>query len=241
MLNIKTIKNSLVKDSLNTAPYCFHSISSETLRSSELASEMADYNSSFTAADCNGILSILDTVVRKNLKKGNTVQLPFCTIRPTASGTCDDIQDGFVPGTKNHKIGFKLSMDKNVKSDIITGLSYKQVSPDLSSDPHLYNLCKILDDASESTDLRVTVNQSLLLKGRNLSFEISDEKQGVFLTSDSNKTIRITRYTHTGTNKIIFIIPESLTAGTYTLSLTNKPGVSRYSTASIDSKITLTF
>ena len=47
MLNIKTIKNVLVTDESKDG-FCFRSSCSQSLSQKELASEMADWDSSFT-------------------------------------------------------------------------------------------------------------------------------------------------------------------------------------------------
>ena len=94
MVQIKTMKNPLVTDKDKDA-FCFRSKCSQTLTEKQLAKEMAAYNSSFTEADNIGILNVLNTVVIKHLSKGYSVELPFGSIRPNATGTCSSIQDSF--------------------------------------------------------------------------------------------------------------------------------------------------
>lgn len=50
MLQIKTVKNSLVDDPTKDG-YCFRSSCSQKMSIQELAKEMISYNSSFTEAD----------------------------------------------------------------------------------------------------------------------------------------------------------------------------------------------
>ena len=105
MLNIKTIKNVLVTDESKDG-FCFRSSCSQSLSQKELASEMADWNSSFTEADYLGMLSVMENIVVKYLAKGYSVELPFGTLRANATGTFANIQDGFTLGTGNHSLGF---------------------------------------------------------------------------------------------------------------------------------------
>ena len=97
MLNIKTIKNVLVTDESKDG-FCFRSSCSQSLSQKKLASEMADWNSSFTEADYLGMLSVMENIVVKYLAKGYSVELPFGTLRANATGTCANIQDGFTLG-----------------------------------------------------------------------------------------------------------------------------------------------
>ena len=59
MLNIKTIKNSLISDESKDG-FCFRSSCSQNLSQKKLAAEMADWNSSFTEADYPGMLSVME-------------------------------------------------------------------------------------------------------------------------------------------------------------------------------------
>ena len=55
MLNIKTVKNLLITDESKDG-FCFRSSCSQTLKTSQLATEMADGNYSVTEADYLGML-----------------------------------------------------------------------------------------------------------------------------------------------------------------------------------------
>ena len=121
MLNIKTVKNLLITDESKDG-FCFRSSCSQTLKTSQLATEMADWNSSFTEAEYLGMLSVMETIVTKYLAKGYNVTLPFGTLRANATGTCSNIQDGFTLGTGNHTLGFLFNANetlaKNVRSKL---------------------------------------------------------------------------------------------------------------------------
>lgn len=236
MLNIKTIKNPLVTDSEKDG-YCFRSCCTQNLAVEKLAAEMADYNSSFTEADNLGMLKVLNTIVVKYLAKGYNVELPFGTLRANATGTCPGIQDGFMPGVGNHQLGFLFSANPAVSKQIKSTLEYRQVPPDSTGEARIYRITSLRSDASESADLNVTKGKLIRIHGRNLSFDISDTAQGVFLESEGGLT-RMESYNRRGTNIVEFQIPEGLSAGSYSLSITAKPG-STYFTANIDSEITV--
>ena len=236
MLNIKTIKNPLVEGK-GTDEFCFRSSCSQNLTLKKLAQEMTDYNSSFTVADNMGMLSVLNTIVVKYVAKGYNVELPFGSIRANATGTCGNIQDGFVPGTGNNQLGILFSANSETAGIIKDTLEYRQVPPDITGEARLYRLTSLSADASESMDLSVNCGKNLRLHGRNLRFDMEDQNQGVFMENEGGLT-RISSYTRRGTNVVDFAVPDSLAPGKYTVSIVTKPGKS-YFTATINSEVTV--
>lgn len=199
---------------------------------------MADYNSTFTKADCEGILSILNTITIKFLAMGYSVELPFCTIRPSVSGTCQSIQDSFTPGVGNNQISYLLSMSDFAKKEVNSKLQYRQTSPESAGNASIYTICSLLQDASESTDLNLSAGDIIRVRGKNLSFDFNDPKQGIVLYNEDTG-FQIKKFIRIGTNVIDFALPSDIAAGKYTVSLTTKPGVNRYCDASCDTVITV--
>ena len=236
MLNIKTIKNVLVTDETKDG-FCFRSTCSQSLSQKKLASEMADWNSSFTEADYLGMLSVMENIVVKYLAKGYSVELPFGTLRANATGTCANIQDGFTLGNGNHTLGFLFNANEETISSVKAKFEYKQLPPDITGEAKLYRITSLNDDASESSNLSFTAGKTLRLHGRNLTFDITDENQGVFLENE-NGIIRIAVYNRRGTNVVDTPVPGELAAGSYNVSIVTKPG-NTYFTANIDSVVTV--
>ena len=236
MLNIKTVKNVLVTDETKDG-FCFRSSCSQALSQKKLASEMADWNSSFTEADYLGMLSVLETIVVKFLAKGYSVELPFGTLRANATGTCANIQDGFTLGNGNHTLGFLFNANDQTVKDVRRSLEYKQLPPDITGEAKLYRVTSLNDDASESPNLSVAAGKTLRLHGRNLTFDITDENQGVFLENENGIT-RLAIYNRRGTNVVDSPVPSDLAAGNYNVSIVTKPG-NTYFTANIDSVVTV--
>lgn len=236
MLNIKTVKNVLITDEKKDS-FCFRSFCSQTLSQKELAKEMTDWNSSFTEADYLGMLSVMGSIVTKFLAKGYNIELPFGSVRVSVSGTCANIQDSFNPATSGHNLGFIFNINDETASLVKTRLEYSQLPPDSTGEPKLYRLNTLNPDASESTELSVTSGKSLRLHGRNLRFDITDEKQGVFFENEKGP-VRVTTFNRRGTNVIDLLLPKGLEAGSYSTYIVTRPG-SNYFTASIDSVVTI--
>lgn len=237
MLNIKTVKNPLVTDTEKDG-YCFRSTCSQSLSTDKLAAEMADYNSSFTQADNIGMLNVLNTVVTKYLAKGYSIEFPFGNLRPNVTGTCASIQDGFSLGSGNHQLSFLFNADDETAKKVRSTLEYRQLPPDITGESKIYRATVLQSDASESADLSATAGKTLRLHGRNLTFDIADSAQGVFLENESGLS-RMATYSRRGSNIVDAIIPANLTAGNYSISIVTKPGKT-YFTANIDAEITIT-
>lgn len=236
MLNIKTIKNSLISDESKDG-FCFRSSCSQNLSQKKLAAEMADWNSSFTEADYLGMLSVMEKIVVKYLSKGYNVELPFGSLRANATGTCANIQDGFVPGNGNHSLGLLFTASTTAFSEIKSKLEYRQIPPDVSGEAKIYRVTALQSDASESNVLSTVTGKTIRLHGRNLSFDIADNAQGVFLENETG-LVRIENYNRRGSNIVDIVVPSNLGAGSYSISVVTKPG-NTYFTANIDSEITV--
>lgn len=236
MLNIKTIKNPLVTDSKKDG-YCFRSLCSQSLSLKKLAAEMSDYNSSFTEADNLGMLSVLNTIVVKYLAKGYSIELPFGQLRANATGTCSGIQDGFTLGNGNHQLGILFNANNDTMQSVKSTLEYRQLPPDITGEAKIYRVTVLQNDASESPALSVTAGKALRLHGRNLSFDIADTAQGVFLENENGIT-RMETYNRRGSSIVDTVIPSSLSLGQYSISIVTKPD-NTYFTANIDSEITV--
>lgn len=236
MLQIKTIKNSLVDDPTKDG-YCFRSSCSQKITVQELAKAMASYNSSFTEADMVGMLSVMGAVVTNKLAEGCSVELPIGEVYPTVSGTCSDIQESFTLGQKNHQLSFGFTVNNATKQAVIAQFKCTQLAPDATTEARLYRLCSLQDNAKESPELSLAAGKILRLHGKNLSFDLDDTVQGVFLENENGKK-RMTKFTRAGTNIIDVPIPTDLTAGDYSVSVVTKPGTN-YSTASISATVTV--
>lgn len=236
MLQIKTIKNSLVDDPTKDG-YCFRSSCSQKISIQELAKEMASYNSSFTEADMVGMLSVLGTVMTNKLAEGYSVEFPIGEVYPTVSGTCSGIQDSFVLGHKNHQLTIGFTANNATKQAVSAQLKYKQLAPDATNEARLYRLCSLQDNAKESPELSLVAGKTLRLHGKNLSFDLDDVAQGVFLENEDGKK-RMTKFTRAGTNIIDVTIPADISAGDYSVFVVTKPGT-HYFTASIGSIVTV--
>lgn len=238
MLTITTMRNHL-KDENETKRFCFRSGCTQGLDLEGLAEEMTDYNSSFTAADNLGMLRVLNTVVVKYLAKGYAVELPFGTLRASVSGTCRDISDGFVLGAGDNRLGILFNANEATMGRVAESLEYRQLPPDARGEARIHRVTVLEEDASESDELRLPAGKVLRMHGRNLTFDIEDPAQGVYLRAvGGTDRTRLRGYHRRGTNIVDAIVPEGLPPGEYRAGIVTKPGKSYFSTE-IDVRIDL--
>ena len=148
-----------------------------------------------------------------------------------------NIQDGFTLGIGNHTLGFLFTASAAAAASVKEKLEYKQIPPDITGEAKIYRVTVLKGDASESTELSASEGKILRIHGRNLSFNMEDAEQGVFLENE-NGLSRMENYARRGTNIVDFTVPASLAAGSYSISIVTKPG-NKYFTANIDSEITV--
>ena len=184
-----------------------------------------------------GMLSVLGTVMTNKLAEGYSVEFPIGEVYPTVSGTCSGIQDSFVLGHKNHQLTIGFTANNATKQAVSAQLKYKQLAPDATNEARLYRLCSLQDNAKESPELSLVAGKTLRLHGKNLSFDLDDVAQGVFLENEDGKK-RMTKFTRAGTNIIDVTIPADISAGDYSVFVVTKPGTN-YFTASIGSIVTV--
>ncbi len=223
MLKIKTLKNSIVTDEGKDRFY-FRSNCEKSVNVTQLAREMTEYNSSFTQADAIGMINVLDTVVKKNLVRGNKILLPFGSLQPAVAGTTNSIYNGFSLGEGNHRINVNFQPDVSTIELLTHDIEYKQLDPIESSKPLIFDLYSLTSTAVETAQLSVSSGSIVRVHGKNMKFDSEDVNQGVYLASDS-ATIKITSFSRLGTNVIDFVIPVSVAEnGKFFVKLVTKPG-----------------
>lgn len=221
MIEIRTYKNYLVSDPEKDG-YCFKSNPNQTLSQAQLAREFKDYNSSITEPDALSMLSILDTIVRKYVARGYSVELPFCYAYNKAAGTTESIRNSFQPGAGNNRFQTVFEVKPDAAQDMTADVDYKLLPPEIVTAPRLLEAYVLTADAQESRELNVLPGSPMRLRGNNIKANLADSEQGVFLMAQDKSQTRITNYTRNGTNVIDFSVPAGIDSGTYSIMIVNK-------------------
>ena len=226
MIMVYTYQNSL-KLAEGKDKYCFRSVVDQTMDSEQLIKEIISYNSTITEADARAVLSVLNDRVKHFVNLGYKVELPFGYVFNRANGTVAKLNDGFVPGTANHKLSTVFKFKDDAAFEMITKAKYKMAGSGYVQLPVIKEVLGKSSAGKEVETLIFKAGAMLLVKGKELSFDAGDNVQGVFLVSDGNE-IRLENYNRIGTNVVEGYIPSDVAAGSYEVKIVTKPGTERY-------------
>jgi hypothetical protein len=226
MLQVTTQKNTLRKNAEGNK-FCFRSYITETLTTEQMVQEIMNYNSTITEPDARGVIDILGIMVKRFAARGYNVELPFGSIHTTALGSCEKLENAFQPGTGNNRIAVVAEMNDDAGKEIIEQAVFRQMEPGMLSDPKITSICAVLDNSTESSELKCAAGSMIRIRGRNFSPDVSDSEQGVFLVNDT-VSYRISRYSRSGTCVIDAFIPSGVPAGSYKVRVNTKPYLNRY-------------
>lgn len=208
--------------------YCFRSVVDQTLDADQLVKEIVGYNSTLTDADVRAVLTVLNDRVKHFVNLGYKVELPFGYVFNRANGTVRKLNDGFVPGTANHRISTVFRFKDDSQAEMVKNAAYRLAGSGYVTLPSITELYSKNADGSESGELVFAAGSMLCLRGKRLSFAADDLKQGVFLVDAVGNEIRIGTYNRIGTGVVEAYVPSGIPAGRYEVKIVTKPGTDRY-------------
>ena len=170
MLQIYSYQNTLAL-SEEKDKYCFRSVVDQTLDNEQLIKEIINYNSTITEADARAVLSVLNDKVKHFVNLGYKVELPFGYIFNRAKGTIPQINDGFVPGTGNHRITTVFRFKSDAEYDMTKNAMYRNAGSGYVIFPVITGLYSILSSGRESENLSFEAGTMLRIKGKDFSFD----------------------------------------------------------------------
>jgi hypothetical protein len=150
------------------------------------------------------------------LKMGYGINTEFLKARPTIQGVFTDKNDSF--NASRHQIKFRVRFGKrynetaaNVKTELVEALK---------------NVPLLIDFRDISSD---TVNETLTpggvghLLGARMKYDETDEKQGIYFIAANSTATRVSKIITMKPSEIVFLIPQDLVAGEYTLEVRAVP------------------
>ena len=220
MVAITTYRNSLKSA---TKGYCFRSVSDQTLGAEQLIKEIIGYNSTITEADARAVLSVLNDRVKHFVNLGFRVELPFAFIQLKARGTVERLNDGFVPGTANHRFDIVCTFKEDAAREMKSCPAWRVAGVGWTVMPKITELVGVGATGAELQSLEFKNQDILRIKGRNLGFDAAKEDQGVFFVDAAGTEVRAGRYHSVGSAITDVYIPEGLPAGTYKVKVVTSP------------------
>lgn len=94
--------------------------------------------------------------------------------------------------------------------------------------------CIIPNSADNST---LVPGGGVKLRGHNLQFNEADAEQGIFLVADDQTRTRIEVVLHNTPRELIFLVPNTLTSGEYTLEVRVRYGNDNIRTGILESPL----
>ncbi len=220
MVAITAYKNSLAN---RKRACCFRSITDQVLSFEQLIKEIIAYNSTITEADARAVLSVLNDRVKHFVNLGYDVELPFAFIHLKANGTADRLNDGFMPGIGDHRLEVSCRFKNDAAKEMEDSDAWRIAGVGWTILPKITELVSRNAMGRESEALSLYPLEILRIKGRNLSFDASDEQQGVFFINEEAQAIRAGRYHNVGTSITDVFIPGNLDPGIYKVKIVTSP------------------
>lgn len=175
---------------------------------------MESYRSSISRADAVGALELFFTAVENILLDGGVVSLPLFKAQCSISGNFRDGADRF--NHKRHAVNITMKPGKRLK-DIA-----KSVKPEKTgNNVPVPQITTFTDMTSGTKNSKLTPGGPAIIKGKHLSFDISDPLQGIFLISEKNPLIKAETIHVNTFSQLVFIIPANLQPGEYRIYVAN--------------------
>lgn len=150
------------------------------------------------------------------LRMGYAINDGLVRYRPSISGNFLSEEDRFDP--ERHKKIVRISatsfLNESISDMDITRIETILVESQIRS---FYDL---VDEVKNDT---FKAENMAMIKGRQLLFDKTDEKQGIFLINKAGKAFRIQQYGIIHPSQVIFNIPSYITEGLYQLELHSCP------------------
>ncbi|MCB0212710.1 MAG: DUF4469 domain-containing protein [Anaerolineae bacterium] len=186
----------------------------------KLIDKMEEAGSTLTRPDIVAVLAQLDQIIIEALLEGKQVNTGLILFTASIKGVFNGEDD--VYNSTRHKLVLRVRPTAAFKEKIKVGARFKKVpasepTPVVNIYRNLYNL---------GADTLLSPTHTAQVKGRNLLFDRSDARQGIFLVPQQNGTpltddtpIRIEEISRHTPGEIIFRVPDTLLPGQYKLEV----------------------
>lgn len=183
----------------------------------EVVDMMISRGSTVTKAEALSVLEELSLAVAQLVKDGHNVVSPLFNVSLSIKGTFADANDSF--DAARHTISVRMQPGMRLK-EIVRQIKVEKVA---SSKP--LPILQSFKDVTSSTTNTATPGGAAHIAGSALKFDVADPTQGVFFTALNGASTKVAIIADAKPSKIIFIIPATLAAGEYSISVrTLMPG-----------------
>lgn len=146
------------------------------------------------------------------LAQGKTISLDFIKIRFSITGVFNDVEDSF--DTKRHQINIKITAGKFLKN-LIPSLTLTKIK----ATPTSIEVDRVYDFMSKTQDETITSGGMVRLLGQNLTIDLADTAQGVYLIANDGTETKVEFVQLISSGELMFQSPANMEPGTYTLQI----------------------
>jgi len=219
-----------------TKEYRFHASCSGSVDVDELVDVMARANAGLGREEIETGFELLAKTVAELAADGNYVKTPLGAFFISAVGVADDDSSPFTPGDESSGHGFRLRFrpDRSFEARVVERVSVSRDDTSWQQFPRP----EALGVEGGRRDHALYPGDSARLSGDRLAFDPADETQGVFFVHGIAETgLRAERYATVKPKRVIFVIPEELEPGEYTVALRSSTKAGTLRTGYLDGKI----
>jgi hypothetical protein len=186
--------------------------STGTLNNADIIKRMMKRGSTVTEPDANAVILLYNQEVIDALSEGYSVNTDIFNARASVQGVFNNINDNF--DASRHTVRASISAGNVLFSKMLSAnvekVSTSIVSPDIID----------FNDLKTNTNSQATKGGIGTITGSELKFDNTNVNEGIFfVNTTSNAETKVTDVAIRTEGKLMFIIPTSLVAGTYTVEV----------------------
>lgn len=173
---------------------------------------MLKRGSTVTEADVKAVLSVFFDVVCDEVTDGNNVNLPLVNFKPGITGVFTNVSDSFDPSrhTKKANITSGTMLVKRMSESKVEKITQPTPAP---------SLIEFTDVNSGNTNSILTPGGIGQIMGEELKFNPDNVDEGIYFIAADNTPTKVMVIANRTEGKLVFIIPTTLTTGTYRLDV----------------------
>jgi len=199
----------------------------------ELVELMASRHSGMPKESIKGLVHLMGEVISDQLVAGYKVNLSFVNMALVVKGQFNGADDFYDP--QRHEVRLQASTGKKLKRRLASlrplfTRSRKKARP----------LLEECINAGTQSRTHFAPGSMASLIGNNLKVDVADPIQGIFLTHQNGAQTRVATIGQNQPKSLMFLVPPELPAGSYTLSVTNRPNTrSKYVSGLLETTLTI--
>jgi hypothetical protein len=205
----------LFENKLTSAPddYMARVQPTGTAELDDVIDRMIDMGSTVGKADAFSVLEDYYSAIESMVLEGKNVNTPAANYKASIRGVFDGPEDSFDP--ERHQLRGAVSSGKRFRDTIEEhGEPVKREAVKPRPNPLEY-----IDFTHEASNSTLTPGGMGQVVGHRLKFDPTDEAQGIFFVAEDGTETKVAVVGRNKPAELIFMVPDSLTAGQYTLEV----------------------